>query len=304
MATAALLAKKGLEVKVITRSGKMQRVDGVQPVAADANNTDRMVEIVDGAEALYNCANPSYNRWVTDWPPLSASMLETAERTGSVFVAISNLYGYGEVNHSMTERDPLKATGTKGRIRAQMWEQMLAAHEAGRANVVEARASDYFGPGVGRQSQLGGEVVASVLKGKTVSVFGNPDVPHSWTYVPDIAAALVKLGRESRAWGRPWHVPTNPPMTWREMITAIARTAGVKAPRVRSYYQLELRLAGVLMPIVRELDEVGYQFEQPFILDSSDFQDTFGASPTPMDEALRALVSWRISQPDGMGVGG
>ena len=192
----------------------------------------------------------------------------------------------------MTEHDPLAATGPKGRTRAAVWAQALAAHQAGRARVTEARAADFFGPGVRGQSPIGQRSIPRLLDGRTVSVLGDPEVPHSWTYLPDIAAALVTLGADERAWGRAWHVPTNPPMTQRQIYSALARIAGAPAPKLRPIPWWLIRAGGLAVPDLREFGEVAYQFTQPFAVDSTAYQDTFGAAPTPMNQALSATLTW------------
>ena len=291
-AVATRLAAPGTQVRLVTRSGKGPDVAYIERVAADATDTGRLVEVARGARVIYNCANPSYHRWVTDWPPLAASLLQTAEKTGAVLVTMSNLYGYGPVDHPMTESEPERPGGPKGKVRAAMWAEALAAHREGRVRATEARASDYFGPGVAGQSHVG-RAIPRILRGRPVRVLGSPEVLHSWTYIPDIATILVRLGTEERAWGRVWHVPTNAPLSQRELLTQVARIVGKGIPTVRSYASWQLRLAGLFSPMVRELGEVRYQFDHPFVMDSSAAQATFGMQPTPMDQALRATMeSW------------
>jgi nucleoside-diphosphate-sugar epimerase len=210
-ATAMRLAGQGEQVRIITRSGTGPAAPGIERIAADATSPGRLADLATGAAVLYCCASPPYHRWPAEWPPLAAAVLAAAERTGAVLVMMGNLYGYGPPGHPMTEDDPLAAVGPKGRTRAQVWNQLLAAHQAGRARVTEARASDFFGPGVRGQSPVGQRSIPRLLAGRTVSVLGDPDAPHSWTYLPDIAAALVTLGADERACGRPWHVPTASP---------------------------------------------------------------------------------------------
>ena len=62
--------------------------------------------------------------------------------------------------------------------------------------------------------------------------------------------------------------------------------------RVRVIPHAMVRLAGVFVPFMRELEEVRYQFVEPFVLDSRDFTETFGWEATPMDDALAATVAW------------
>ena len=290
--TALRLAEAGHQVRTVTRSGNGPSHPRIERIAADAVRSDTLATLATDADAIYNCANPPYHRWAADWPPLAAAMLDAAQRTGAVLVTTSNLYGYGPVDHPVTERDPLAATFTNGHVRAQMWNEAIAAHRDGRVRVTEARASDFFGPGLTDSSQLG-RVIPRILAAKSVRVLGNPDLAHSWTYVPDVTRALVTLGTDPRAWGHPWHVPTDAPRTQREMIDGFAQIAGVASPRVASFPHLALRAVGLVSPTVRSLREILYQVDAPFVVDSSSFSQTFGVTPTPTQDALReTFASW------------
>ena len=288
-ATALELVQLGHEVTVVTRSDSGPEHPGVRRVAADASDPIVLARITAEADVLYNCANPPYHRWPELWPPLAASLLSAASGSEAGLVIMGNLYGYGPLDHPMTEDDPLATTGTKGRVRAAMWSDALAAHRAGRVRVTEARASDFFGPGV-VESSFFGRNVAALLAEKRVYTVGDLDVPHSWTYVPDIGRALAVLGTDERAWGRPWHVPTAPPCSQREMAASICGAAGLPAPRLSAVPATALWAAGVFSPQMRELRETRYQFDRPFVLDSSAFTATFGIDPTPTGEALRVVL--------------
>lgn len=303
MTTAGLLAEQGHEVRVVSRSavpptGPSVRVpagrsDGrVRHVVLDASDKGALTTVTRGAAALYNCANPPYHRWPVEWPPLASAMLDTAEETGAVLVIMGNLYGYGPVHRPMTEDLPLAATGSKGRVRARMWLDALARHEAGRVRAAEARASDFYGPGVAANGLLGERAVPAVLRGRPVYVLGDPDAPHTWTYVPDVARALVRLGTDERAWGRAWHVPSAPALSQRAAVQRIWRAAGVRPVPVRAYPWWLIRLAGMASPRLRELRETWHQFAGPFVLDSSAYTATFGERATLPDDAFAATVAW------------
>jgi nucleoside-diphosphate-sugar epimerase len=295
--TALLLAARGERVRVLTRSGQGPSAENIENTAVDALDTERLTRLAEGAAVLYNCANPPYHRWPEQWPPLAESLLTAAERTGAGLVTMSNLYGHGPTDHPMTEHDPLGATGAKGRVRAQMWERALAAHRDGGVRATEARASDYFGPGARAQSHIGERSIPRLLAGKPISVFGDPDTPHSWTYIADIAATLATLGSDARAWGQAWNVPTNPPMSQREIYAALARAAQAPTPRLRRVPTAVLRAGGLFVPFLREFPEIAYQFTRPFVVDSTAAQTTFGITPTPMDQALTATSAWWTDRP-------
>jgi nucleoside-diphosphate-sugar epimerase len=286
-ATAQLLADAGHDVRVVSRRGAGPSHERIELVAADASEPGALRPLARDAAALYNCANPAYHRWPVDWPPIAAGLLDAAESSGAVLVTTANLYGYGPLDHPMRESDPLAATGTKARVRIGMWQDALDAHRAGRIRATEARASDFFGPGLTDTSHLG-RAIPRLVADKTVRVFGDPDVAHSWTYVPDVARTLAVLGTDERAWGAPWHVPTAAPCSQRELLERFAAVAALPAPRVATYPAWVVRAIGVAWPLLREMQEVSYQFEQPFVVDSGAFTATFGMEATPFDDALRA----------------
>lgn len=287
------LVDLGHDVRVLSRSGRAS-TDRVEHVALDAGDAAALSAAASGAVALYNCANPAYHRWVQDWPPVAAALLTAAERSGAVLVVMGNLYGYGPVDGPMTEDLPLAAPSTKGRVRAAMWEQALERHRAGALRVTEARASDFVGPQITDNGYLGARVVPAVLRGKGVQSIGSPDAPHSWTSVDDVADALVVLGQDERTWGRPWHVPTAPPVTFREAVHGLCAAAGVAPVGVTQVPHLVLRGLGLVNPRMRELEETRYQHVRPYVLDSGSFTRTFDLQPTPLAQTWAATVAgWR-----------
>jgi hypothetical protein len=60
-----------------------------------------------------------------------------------------------------------------------------------------------------------------------------------------------------------------------------------------------LRFAGLFSPSAKELVEMMYEFEQPFIVDSSKFEQTFGLKATPVQEAIKETMTWYKNHPDG-----
>ena len=119
----------------------------------------------------------------------------------------------------------------KGTLRARMARDLLAAHAAGRVQVAIGRASDYFGPRGGAQSNLGDRVIPAALAGKTATVMGDPDQPHTYTYIPDIGEGLAVLGEHPDAPGEVWHLPNDPhTRTTASWSTASAASPASPAP--------------------------------------------------------------------------
>ncbi len=294
---AEMLAGQGHRVSVVSRHGSGPAA--VTQVAADAADAGAMARLAEGAAVIYNCVNPPYHRWPADWPPIAASLLGAAERSGAVLVTLSNLYGYGPATrslgapgydeaHPMTEATPLAATGRKGQVRARMWQDALAAHQAGRVRVTEVRASDFVGPGA--QSALGERVAGRIRQGRNVSVLGSADRLHTWSFIDDVARMLVVAGTDPRAWGRAWHAPSNEPRSQRQVIEDFARGAGISQVRVSTLSPVLLHGMGLVWPLMRELRETEYQFRDDFVMDSSAAETAFGLKPTPWEMVTAATV--------------
>jgi nucleoside-diphosphate-sugar epimerase len=286
--TAQLLAERGHEVLVLSRSGGVS-TDLVRHAAVDAADPAALTAAIGHADAVYNAVNPAYHRWVTDWPPVAAALLAAAGRSGAVLVTMGNLYGYGRPAGPMTPDSPLAATDTKGRVRARMWAEMLAAHEAGEVRVTEARAADFVGPQVPADHSHLTRQLPSLRAGRRAWVVGDPDAPRGWSYLPDVAATLVALGTDERAWGRAWHVPSAV-RSQRQALTDLSAALGRGTPKVSSMPWPALRVAGIAVPFLREVVDVRHQFDQPYVIDATATTATFGLAATPWADVVRATA--------------
>jgi len=293
--TARQFAEAGERVRQITRSGRGVEHPLVELVAADITDADRLTELTKGARVLVNCAVPPLPRWADDLPPMAAALLSAVERTGADYVMLGNTYGYGPVEGPMTEDLPMKATTVKGRVRAQMWNDALAAHEAGRVRVTEVRSAGFLGPGpVGPYAYF---VAPAVLAGQEASWPGDLDAPHSWNYTEDIARTLVAASRTNGAWGRAWHVPATSSVSVRVLSEQLAELAGVAAPRLRRLHREDLIEMSQTQPMFGELLEMLYSNENPHVLDSAFTQEVLGARATSLDDVLRATLAGDSPRP-------
>ncbi|MFY1705497.1 NAD-dependent epimerase/dehydratase family protein [Micromonospora sp. WMMA1923] len=286
--TARQLAERGEQVRIVSRSGRGPTHELIERIAADATDAGRLGDLAEGSAAIYNCLNPAYDRWLTDWPPMAAALLSAAERSGAPLVIAGCLYGYGEVTGPMTEQNPLAATHPKLKLRADIWRDALAAQRAGRIRAVtEVRGSDYLQA----QSIFSFFLGKPLLAGRRAFVPAPLDVPHTWTSTNDMAAMLVTAATDQRAWNRAWHTPSAAPATIRELATRFTEVAGAPAPKLTSIPGPVFRAAGLVAPAVREFQTTAYQFNRPFVMDSTAATTTFGLRHQPLDEALREAVA-------------
>jgi hypothetical protein len=122
-----------------------------------------------------------------------------------------------------------------------------------------------FGPHV-LVSQAGERLFGAAVAGKPASVLGDPDAPHTFTFIDDFASALVTLGAREEALGEVWHVPSAQTLSYARVRPARLRRARAQAAPPRR---------------------------------------TFGAHPTPHAEAIRDTVGWyrTRSEPGNPGEG-
>lgn len=289
VATAELLAAAGHEVRLITRRGTGPSHPRIRRVALDATNGSDLIAALDGASTMFNCAAPPYHQWPTQLPRLAAALLDAAIRTEVDYVMLGNLYGYGPVGEPMTEDLPMRPNSVKGALRAQMWADAKSAHDAGRVRPTEVRASDFIGRGA--MSVFTIMVAPKILAQKPALFPADLDAPHSWTGTVDAARALVTVAASEHVWGRAWHAPTNPPVSPRNLALTLARLAGVGPPKLYRMPRWLLGTAALSSKVVRELPEMQYQLQKPFVVDSRRIQRDFGLSPTPLDDILRDGLS-------------
>ncbi|WP_345761706.1 NAD-dependent epimerase/dehydratase family protein [Diaminobutyricibacter sp. McL0608] len=297
LATLDALRRRGEQVRMVNRSGRADVPPDVEVVGGDASDPEFTVSVTHGASVIYQVLNPPYAEWTAKFPPLQAAVLAAAEAGGARLVSMENVYMYGRpAGRPLTEDRAYDAHTKKGRLRGAMARELLEAHRAGRVEVAIGRASDYFGPRGGAQSNLGDRVIRPALAGKTASVLGDPDQPHTYSYIPDIGEGLAVLGEHPDAPGAVWHLPNDPDTrTTRQLVDIVYRLAGKDKTRLRALPPALLRGIGVFSGTVRELVEMEYLFEEPFVVDSSAIAERLGARATPVEQALaETLESYRM----------
>ncbi|QNG20719.1 NAD-dependent epimerase/dehydratase family protein [Rhodococcus triatomae] len=290
---ATRLAEQGRRVRILTRSGSGPEHPLVERRAVDVSDPGALDTALDGLEpggAIYHCIHGSAYRadtWERELPAAEEVVLGAAGRRGAVVVFPESLYSYDASTQPMTEDTPRTVTAGKGGVRTAL----LAGRAASPTPTVSVVASDFFGPHV-RTAHAGERLFPLVLAGKTVRVMGALDVPHSFTYVPDLAAAMIAAAQDPALWNSVLHAPTSAPRTQREMVQAVAEAAGVPAPKAGVLPSWMLRGVGSVHRDTRELAEMLYQFEDPFVLDSAASEQRLGLTPTAFADAIAETVAW------------
>jgi nucleoside-diphosphate-sugar epimerase len=292
-AIACELTGRNRRVRMVNRSGQRPAdlPESVEMFGGDADNRDFARAAAEGAAVVYQTARPLYHEWVRKFPALQASILEAAISAKARFVVAENLYMYGDPNGQPIHEDlPFSPHTRKGKVRAAMAEAVMEAHRTGKVRAVAVRASDFYGPAA-LNSTMGANVFVPAVKGKPAAIFGNPNLPHTHTYIGDFARAMAMLGEQPQAEGQAWHVPSGELLTQAGLVRLFFEEIG-RPFKLRSYNRLMLSLAGIFIPDARESVEMMYEFEKPFIMSSRKFEQAFGNIATPHQDAMQATAAW------------
>ena len=289
-AVARELTIQGKQVRAVNRHGKADVPASVKMVKADGMDKQSTLTACKDAGVIYFCANADYTQWPTLFPPMVDNIIHTASQVGAKLVYADNLYMYGSVEGPIHEDLPWDAQTVKGKLRADMAAKILDAHNSGKLSAAIARASDFYGPGV-LNAGLAERVFGAALMDKAADVIGNPDMPHTFTYIRDFARALIILGEHEEALGEVWHVPSAPTVTIRHMLEMIYHETGFPT-RFRTAGKTMVGLISLFNPMMREIKEMMYQFERPFIVDHSKFVHMFGDISTAHRVAIRETLAW------------
>ena len=285
------LVAAGHDVVAVNRDGR-GTVAEAQFQGGHASAPAFTTQVCAGADVVYFCLNAlNYEQWTTQFPPLQRGVVAGAAAAGARLVVLDNLYAYGPpAGRPLVETMAANPTSAKSATRAEMTDELLAAHSRGDVDVVVGRASDYFGPGAMR-SALGETVFLPALAGRTAQVMGDPDQLHSYSYTPDVAAALVTLGTAAGTTGRVWHLPVAPARTTRQVVEQVYTLTGHK-PRLLAAGRTTLRALGLVRPAMREYLHTLYQFTDPWVVDDGAYRAAFGDTASPLDDALATTLAW------------
>ncbi len=293
LAIARRLSSSGKRVRLVNRSGKTDAPPGVDVVAADVTDPTAARRAADGATVVFHCASGPYGQWTKTLPPIMNGIIEGAAAAGARVVYGDNLYAYGPVDGPIREDLPYRPIGPTTLARAEVATTLMNAHGAGRVRATIGRASDFYGPHA-RQSKGGDYIFARALAEKPAQALGNPDAPHTYTFIDDFATGLVTLAERNEALGEVWHVPSAETITTRQFIDLVFQHLQRPA-RLQVAPTLAIRLMGLVIPPMRAVNETLYQSERPWVVDHSKFGRAFGSQPTPHAQAIAETISWYAS---------
>lgn len=294
--TKQLLAR-GCSVVVVQRTTPQTLPPGANFVAADLADRDQAICACANVDTVICAVGIPYRSdiYTRLWPIVMRNLLAASAQTRARFVFADSLYLYGPQTRPLTEDMPLTSFGQKPRVRAEITRLWQEAHQAGAAQCVAVRASDFYGPDV-PTSVISIYGVARLLAGKPAISPYPPDHPHDFTYVPDFVRAIISLlEAPDDAYGQAWHVPNAPTQSLRALLTLVAKLIGT-GPRIVVLPDALAPLIALFQRDVRELMEMRFQWDRPYRVDASKFTGRFWTDPTAFEQGLAETIAYYRTQ--------
>jgi nucleoside-diphosphate-sugar epimerase len=282
LSVATCLEERGFAPLLLSRSGR--HVGKWRTAACDARDPAQLAALLDGPTVLYVCAAPAYGQWRKEFPALAEGIAAAVAGKRVRIVLADNVYGYGQCDRAFSEGSPSQPCSGKGRVRQQVAERLMQLDGQGQIRVAVVHAATFFGPGV-EQSSVGKSVFVSALSGKPTYIIGDPNTAQAFTYVPDFAAAMVRVGADETAFGRHWHAPSHSGASLREFLDQVAAHGG-QPIKLRAAGPLMMRMLGVFNPAMRELKEMLYLHNKPWAFSSEVTERTLKIAGTPLATAI------------------
>lgn len=279
------------KIRLVSRNPrKVNESDELFP--ADLSNPAFVDQAVEGSDVVYLVVGFDYNLkvWEEKWPTLMKATINACIKHNARLVFFDNVYSYdiNAIPH-MTEESEYNPPSRKGAVRKQISQMLMDEVKAGKLMALIARSADFYGPG--NDKSFANEMVyKNFLKGRRANWFIDADKKHSFTYTPDAAKATALLGNTDDAYNTIWHLPTDKnTITGREFIELFSKEMKVSNKLVVMPMWM-VKLAGIFVPVLKEMREMMYQYDRDYFFDSSKFDKRFNFKTTTYQEGVRMTV--------------
>ena len=268
------LSARSLPIRVVERS---KDFPGRETVKADLRDPAQASSAITGSSHVYLCIGMPYDVrvWKQNWPQIMSAVIAACEAEGAALVFLDSMYLYGPTPLAVPfdELNEQQPSSQKGRLRKELSDQFMQAVSTGRVRGVIGRSADFYGP-YSRNSVLYFSVFERVINGKPPQSLFPPNVPHTYSYISDVGSALVELALDESCYGQAWHLPVGNPATLDEIVKMVNAELGTNYKTSVMPSPLRKLLSLIVRPL-KELEEMLYQFTDPYVMSDKKFRDKF-----------------------------
>lgn len=289
------LADTGTNVVAVARNVEKAKALFSQPNVkifhANLLSKEEVRQAIVGSSVVYHCGGVPYQQWLHDFPIMNQNIIDAVEEANAVLVYADNLYMYGRMQGDKIDETHATPDNTKkGTLRNQLAKEMLKLHNSGHIKAVIARSADFYGPNV--INGFTEPLFRNPLKGKNAAWIFDADKLHSLIYIGDMAKAMIMLANNPDTYGKIWHIPGDTAITGRNFVSLIQTALG-RPIKLDVLKPISIKILGIFVPILRELKELAFEWQYPFVIDGSQFQNRFPEyESTSHQQAISKTLTW------------
>ncbi len=278
-------------IRLVSRNPKkVNDTDELFP--ADLGIPENVDKAVAGSDVVYLVVGFDYKTevWQEKWPKLMRATIDACIKHNARLVFFDNVYMYDiDAIPHMTEESKINPPSRKGEVRRNIAQMLMDEVKAGKIMALIARSADFYGPN-NEKSFINEMVIKNLRKGKSADWLLDTEKKHSFTFTPDASRATAILGNTDHAYNQVWHLPTDSnSLTGRELVGLFAQELNAK-PRVRPMPMWLLKILGLFIPIMKEIQEMSYQYDRDYFFDSSKFDRKFNFKTTTYGEGVKECL--------------
>lgn len=298
--TVNLLARQ-LPVTILVRSrAKAEALFPNQPtltiVEGDAQDVTLLNQLATDKDFIFHGINYPYNKWFGNMDLVTRKIINAAAQRRSTIILPGNVYNFGNTHEPIREDSRPNPCTRKGQLRVEIEAMLEQAANAGNCRVINVRLPDFWGPNVVNEGVA--PIFDNALVGKAIPWVLNADIPHQAVFTKDAAEITVRL--MLRSWQmstqtttyQVWNYGGTTVPSMREWFLQITALTG-QPLKVQIYSRWFISVMGLFMPVLRELKEMLYLYENTVVLDDRKVLALFpDFQPTPMSQALTETLTW------------
>jgi nucleoside-diphosphate-sugar epimerase len=263
------------QIRLVSRHPKKVN-DTDELLSADLLDATQTANAVKGSQIVYLTAGLPYNSkiWQEQWPIVMQNVINACKMHQAKLVFFDNLYMYGHVHGVMTEATPYNATSKKGMVRAKIANMVLDEIKNKTLTAMICRAPEFYGPR-NTQSGTNATIFDNIKKNKKLQVLISDNTLRTLIYTPDAGRATALLGNTNDAYNQTWHLPCDTNRLTTKQFIDLCSTINGTTYKYTILGKGMISFIALFVPMLKEIKELLYQWEQDYIFDCTKFTNRF-----------------------------
>lgn len=290
-----LLANRVPVTALVRNVKKAQQLFGnndlLELVEGDVNDFSLLQRSAKGKKVIFYSINYPYQQWTTRMMPTTDLVIKVAQENGATILFPGNIYAFGDFPEPIKEDSIPLLTTEKGKLRWRVIHQLELGTQQGKCKVIVLRLPDFYGPNV--TNGLIKPIFGNASKGKPIEWLLRSDVAHQFVYTADAAKVFRRLEQETELPNMTTYNLAGITVPSINALAEIIDQVANNSAKVKVTPKWLLNIVGIFLPVVKELKENYYQFENTVVLNDDKLRTLYqDLTLTPLEESITVTTDW------------